>query len=439
MDISIVDHSDVEKEIHVTLTQDELKPHFDKAYKREQAKVEIKGFRKGKAPLEMVKRLYGEAIEYEALDDIANEVFREIITERKIFPIGEPSLTDIKFKPNEPLVFSVKYEVNPPIELKEYKGITVDKIIHHVTDDEFEDEILRIQKANSTLAEVQTATDDEHIVTVDIQDLDDNGTPLIGKKSSGTRIYLAEETIAPEIRYALQGVALNESRKVSFEMEHGDHKHMNNWELTATKIEQVTIPELNDEFVKKATRLKVSTVAEFRENVKTDLERYWIETTDQHLKDNIIGEIVRRHEFTVPNALIKSLTDARLDEMKKQNPSKELPEGFNEKEYREKYQPYATFQAKWYLIRDNIIEKEQLNVTDAELEKRAEEDAPKMSIEKDRLLAFYKNSDALKDRITNEKLMNFLIENSVITEKIDEPEGEDMFAGLPMDEVEEQK
>ncbi len=438
MDISIVDHSEVEKEIHVTLTPEELKPHFEKAYKREQAKIEIKGFRKGKAPLEMVKRLYGEAIEYDALEDISNDVFREVITERKIFPIGEPSLTDIKFKPNEPLVFSVKYEINPRIELKEYKGIAVDKIVHHLNEDEVEEEILRIQKANSTLSEVSVATDDEHIITVDIQDLDDNGTPLIGKKSSGTRIYLAEETIAPEVRYALQGVSLDEKRNVSFEMEHGDHKHMNNWELTATKIEAVTIPELNDEFVKKATRLKVSTVDEFRQNVKNDLERYWVETTDQHLKDSLIGEIVKRHEFAVPQALIKSLTDARLDDMKKQNPSKELPEGFDEQKYREGYKPYATFQAKWFLIRDRIIETEQLSVTDAELEQRAEEDAPKMSIEKDRLLSFYKNSEALKDRITNEKLMNFLITNSVVTEKIDESDRQDMLAGLPMDETEEQ-
>ena len=424
MDVSIVDHSDVEKELHVTLSQEELQPHFEKAYKREQAKIEIKGFRKGKAPLEMVKRIYGEAIEYEALDDIANEVFRTILHERDIFPIGEPSLTDIKFKRNEPLTFSIKYEIQPQIELKEYKNVPVEKIVHQVTEEEVEDEIAHIQKANSTLTPVDKATDDDFIVTVEIQDLDESGSPLIGRRSEGTRIDLSDDTVSPEVRYALKDVGMNEKRRVSFEMEHGDHKHMNNWELTATKIEQITIPELTDEFVKKATKMRVDTVEEFRKNVRADIERYWTDTTESHLRDAIIGEIVRRHDITVPQAMIKGLTDARIEDMRTQAPSKKLPDDFNEKEFRENYKAFAIYQAKWFLIRDKILKQEHLEVTDAELEQKAAEDAPKMSIEKDRLLAFYKSSDALKDRIIYDKLMNFLVANAVITEKIHQPEEE---------------
>ncbi|TAK52227.1 MAG: trigger factor [Bacteroidetes bacterium] len=422
MDVSIIDHSDVEKEMHVTLAQEELQPHFERAYKREQAKIEIKGFRKGKAPLEMIKRFYGEAIEYEALDDIANDVFKTILKEKNIFPLGEPALTDMKFKPGEPLTFSVKYEVQPKVELNEYKRIAVEKLVHHVTDDDVEDEIYRISKANSTFTEVQAATDDEHIVTIDIQELDDNGSPLIGRKSAGTRLYLNDEQISPEVRYALQNVALNEHRRVNFEMQHGDHKHLNHWEMTVTKIEKVTIPELTDEFVKKATKLKVSTVDEFRANVRKDIERYFTESSEQQLKDDIIGEIVRRHDFKVPQAMVKGLTDARIEDIRTQSPNKKLPDDFDEKKFREQYTPYAIFQAKWYLIKDRIVEQEQLHVTDAELEKRAEEDAPKMSIEKERLLAFYKSSDALKDRIMYDKLMNFLIGQAVITEKLYQPD-----------------
>ncbi len=424
MDVSIIDISNIEKQLQVTLSQEELQPHFAKAYKREQAKIEIRGFRKGKAPLDMVKRMYGEAIEYEALDDIANDVFKQILTEKNIFPLGEPSMTDIKFKHGEPFSFTIKYEVQPEFELKEYKGIAVEKLVHTVDEDELEDEIERLRKANSTLSEVQKAEDDEHIVTVDIQELDDAGSPLIGKKSTGGRIYLSDESIFHEVRYTLQNISVNESRRVSFEVEHGDHKHLNNWEITATKIEKVNVPELSDEFVKKATRLKVDTVEQFRENVKKDLENYWTETTDRHMKDALVGEIVNQHDMEIPQAMVKGLTDSKIEELKEQSPGKKMPDDFDEKKFRESYKPVAIYSAKWFLIRDKIIEKEQLQLTDAELEQKAEEDAPKMSISKERLIAFYKSSDALKDKMVYEKLMNFLVSHAVVTEKIHEESNE---------------
>ncbi len=422
METSIIDHSDIEKEIQITLSQEELLPHFDKAYKKEQAKIEIKGFRKGKAPLDMIKRIYGEAIQYEALDTIANDVYRSVITERNIYPLGEPALTDINYKPGEPFTFKVKYEVQPTFEVNDYRNVPVEKLIHHVTDDEVDEEIERVQHANSELAEVEEVTDEEHVVTLDIQELDDTGSPLVGKKSSGAKLYLNEQTLAPEIRYALTNVKKGESRRVNFEYQHGEHKHLNNWEMTPTKIEKVVIPELTDEFVKKATKLKVDTVDQFRQNVKKDIERYWIETSEQQVKNMLVDEIVRRHDIPVPNALVRSLTDARIEEIKNQSQGKKLPADFNETEFRENYKAFAIHQAKWFLIRDKIIEKEQLTVTDADLEKRAEEDAPKMSIEKERLLTFYKSSDALKERLIYEKLMNFLLEHAVISEKIHQPE-----------------
>ena len=89
MEVAITDITEVEKEISVSTTPEELAPHFEEAYKRQIPKLEIKGFRKGKAPLDMVKKLHGEAIEYGALDTIASDFYRQIVTERDIRTIGE--------------------------------------------------------------------------------------------------------------------------------------------------------------------------------------------------------------------------------------------------------------------------------------------------------------------------------------------------------------
>ena len=136
MDARVTDLSDVEKELIIDVPADELVPHFDEAYKRQMQKIEIKGFRKGKAPLSLVKKIYGESIEYNSLDIIATDIFKKIVQERSIQPIGSPVLSDMDYKRGDKLTFKVKYEVKPIIDVKDYKGIQIERMLHRVTDRE---------------------------------------------------------------------------------------------------------------------------------------------------------------------------------------------------------------------------------------------------------------------------------------------------------------
>ena len=420
MEVSITDITEVEKEISINVPAGELVPHFEKAYIRHLPNIEIKGFRKGKAPLDLVKKIHGESIEYNALDAVASDVYRQIIEERNIQPIGEPVLTDMDYRRGEAFRFKIKYEIKPSVDLKEYKGIEIEKVLHKVTDQELEDEILRLRKANSTLGEAESVADDEHVVTADVLELDESGTPLIGKRNADMRFYLGDESLNPQIKDALQGTTIGTSRKLSLETKHEDHKHTNRLEFTVKKIEKVLLPEFNDELVKKTTKDKVSTVDEFRKLLREDLESYWKEQSERKLVDAIINEIVKRHEIAVPESLIKGVTDSLLEDVKNRQPNKKFPPEFNEETFRKQNHGYAAFQAKWFLIRERILEAEALTVEDADLERMAETDAPKMGIEKERLITFYKSSDAVKDRILSEKLITLLKAKSNIKETVTE-------------------
>jgi trigger factor len=422
MEVSITDHSEVEKEILVNISADELLPHFEEAYKRHLPKIEIKGFRKGKAPLGMIKKIYGESIEYDSLSTIANDVFKKIIIEKDIHPIGEPVLTDMDFKRGEKFSFKVKYELKPVIDLKDYKSIAVDKTIHKVTDKEIEDEILRLRKNNSTMSDADTATDDEHVIIADMQELDESGSPLIGKKTSDMRLYLASDTMFQEIKDGLRGSSIGNTKRITIDSKQKEQKKMNHLEFTIKKIEKVIIPEFDDALVSKVTKDKVKTVAEFRKQLTEDITEFWKERSHSKLIDDIIGEIVRKHEFPVPESLVKGITDSLIEDLKNRYQNKKLPADFNETEFREKNHGYAIFQAKWFLIRERILDVEKIKVDDQDVEKLAEDNAPKMGIEKDKLLSFYKSSDSIRDRILTDKLTKFLIEHSKITEKITEEE-----------------
>ncbi len=420
MEYNINNVTECEREIEITVTAEELLPHFEKAYEKYRPKIEIKGFRKGKAPLDMIKKLYGESIEYESLDQVAGEVYYQVVKDQNLNPVGEPALVDLDYKRGHSLRFKIKYEVKPEFELKAYKGIHAEKSVHRVTEKEIEAEIDRLRHINSTTREVDTVTDDEHILLADLQELDQTGLPVIGKKNENARIYLAEENLYPEIRQALQDAKVGNDYRVQFETKHEKPTHKTNLLIKIKKIEKVELPEFTDEFVKKITKEKVSAVDEFRKQLRQDLEDFWAERSERQVIEAICGEVIKRHDISVPESLVRAFLDSFVQEIKNQQPNKKPPPNFNEKEFRKENRAYAIRQAKWMLIREKILENENLKVEETDLERLAETESKKIGIEKDRLLNYYKTSQAANERILSDKLMKFLKDHAVTQEKVTE-------------------
>ncbi len=418
MQVTISTPSEIKNEAEFQLTGTDLQPWFDKAYTKYRAKAELKGFRKGKAPMEMIKKLYGEAIEHEALDDIANEVFHKEMEERNIHPLGTPSMTDMDFKRGEHFRFKITFEVKPVVVLKNYKGIAVERPVHKVTDSDVEDEVLQLRKVHSTTSAAEAAADDEHVVTADVQELDESGTPLVGKKSPGIRFYLADTSLVPEIKGALRNIRVNDEVKTRYTSRHDDHEHQVHIAITPKKIEKVELPPYDEALVKKVTRDKVSSPEEFRASIRTDLERYWNERTDAKVADDIASEIVRQHEFEVPASLVEGILDSYVEEMRGRSRDRQLPAGFDEKKYREERRVYAVWQAKWMLIKERIAETEHIVVTDADLETVAEEEAARSGLAKEKLLPHVRTSEAVRDRLLSNKIMAFLKEHARITDTV---------------------
>ncbi len=423
MEVTINNISDVQHEADFTLTDADLQPHFEQAYKKYAPKVEIKGFRKGKVPMPMIKKMYGEAIEQDALDDIANESFRSIIQERNIEPIGKPSMVEMDFKRGDHFKFKIHYEVKPSIELKQYKGLTVEKPVHSVDEKEVTAEVDRLRHANANLLAVTLVSGtDDHVITADVQELAEDGMPLVGKKTKDAHFYLSDETLAKEIKDVLAKAEVGGEYKVRFEEQHADHAHAHHVAISVKKIELVELPEFNDEFVKKITKDKVGSKDEFIENLRKDLAAYWTQQSERHLQDKIVDEIVKAHVVEVPDSLVNLYLDSFVEDVKNRSREKALPKGFDEAKFRNENKEYAVYQAKWALLRERIVEAEKLTVSDEEVDELAASEAASIGIEKEQLLRYYKNSNAATERLLSKKLMKFLIDNAAITEKnIDEP------------------
>jgi trigger factor len=416
VEVTINTTSAVAQKAEIQVSNEELKPVFDRAYEKYRQKAEIRGFRKGKAPLDMIRRMYGEAIEHESLDDAADMFYRKAMEERNIRPLGRPTMTDMDFQPGRHFRFTIEYEVRPAIRLGATKGLLVERPRHTVTDAEVQAEIDHLRRINSTSEPADTVTDENHLVTADIQELDESGSPLIGRKTTGARFLLSDATLAPEIRDALKSAAVDGTYRAQFEDRHEDHTHTVRVALTVTGIERILLPPFDEALVKKVTKDKVTSPEEFTGNVRADLERYWEDQAERKVRDAIADEIVRTHEFDVPESLVNNFLDAFVEDIRNRSKDKALPPGFDDKKFREESRVHAVWQAKWMLLKEAIAAEEGIAVTDAELEKIAEVEAGRIGIDAARLLQYYKSSQAAGERLLSDKVMAFLRQQAKVTD-----------------------
>lgn len=416
MEVKVNKIDEVKQEVEFEIPYGDLAPHFEKAYKKYQKKAEIPGFRKGKAPISILKRKYGELIEQGSLEDVANDVFREYLETNHVHPLGEGSLVDMDYQSQSLFTFKVRFEVKPEINLADYKGIEVSKTVYNVDENMIDEEIKYLQSKHVTYENAEKAENSEYVVTMDVFKLDETGVELIGQSDKGVRFYLNDPQINKEFKEQLENVAVGEERILMLPSPEDKNK-TEKYKVQCIKVDKVIFPELNEEFFKHIYHDdSIKTLDDFRARVKTELEAIYKNITEQEVRNNIVSELIKLNDVPAPDTLVNNILVSYIEEVKNQNPKRQLPKDFNEEEYRKTRRVDAILQVKWYLIRDKIIEAEKIEVTDADLQPIIEADAKKYNLPVDKIKNVYENNPDVKYRILDDKLMKFLIDNAKIKE-----------------------
>lgn len=189
------------------------------------------------------------------------------------------------------------------------------------------------------------------------------------------------------------------------------------YKVYCTKIDKVIFPELNEDFFKKIYNDDaINTLDTFRAKVKTDLQGIYKNISEQEVRNNIVNELIKLNDVAAPDTLVNNILASYIEDMKNQNPKRQLPADFDEEEYRKTKRVEAVLQVKWYLIRDEIIKKENIEVNDADLEPIIEADAKKYNLPVDKIRNVYEKNTEVRYRILDDKLMKFLEENAKIKE-----------------------
>lgn len=422
METKITNKSQVLRELEIFVGEEEVAKAFDEAFKSMRPKLSLPGFRPGKAPMSVVKKLHGDAIEGDTLEKIAQEKFKEYAETEKLEPIGRPVMTDLHRHHGEGAHFKIAYEVKPEFELKDYSGIEVEQPVIKVNDKDVDERLHYLRFNFSTREEANEITDSETIVNITFAEQAPDEKGVIPPPQT-TDVYLHDPQIVPELRDGLIGKKKDDKFKLNLPKTSSDpaaEKKSVNVEVTINKIEEVILPELTEEFTKKISRDKAATELEVRLLIRDELEENAKRRSTEALESNMVNALLKLHEFEVPRTITHTLLDSMIAELKDENKRRGYPEdyGINEEEYRKLGWGNAETRGKWLLLRDKLVEAENLEASEEELGALAEKDAAAYGIAKENLLKYYLGSDEIKEKIKSEKLVARLKEKMKITEKV---------------------
>jgi trigger factor len=431
MKTEVIPVNDVDYQLDVHVPAEELEPRIVAVLKQQRGRMNLKGFRPGKVPLPVVRKMIGPQVAVEIAEQVIGEAFREAVSEVGTFDIvGAPRLSDMDYNvagAAGDLHAVVKFGVRPRITIADLQGVPVTRLVREFTDEDVESDIQRRRDMAATLepaGEGETLTEDD-VAICDIQPVDAAGEPA-GPVQHGAQIALANPDLREQLRDALVGRAAGETVTAEWEHEHDhehehghDHDHTERYRVTVTEVQRRILPEMDAEWIKEQTGGRSEELDDLRADVRAALEQSWERRAQEAMEENMVEAFVDAHDFAVPEALIESALDARLEEMRERSGGK-LPTGFDAAGWRERARQTTERQVRWYLVKDALVRTEGLSVTDEDLDAEMERMAGGAD-EMDMVKAYFQRRPEERERLIemmlNKRVFDWLGQRFTVVEK----------------------
>lgn len=427
MEKKILSSENGKETLEIILDDDEFQGYYKKAYNKIKKDIQLPGFRRGKVPYAMAKKAYGRAIEADALEIASQEEFQKIAEEEKLNLISQPAVVDIN-RENGAVKFKVEYEVYPQFEIGDYKGITIQEPVHAVTEDEIEAEVKKILNARGEIVDAEVIEDENHVVTGEFVELDpETKQPKEDSEPREDHFYLNNENIDNNLVDALLNHKVGD--KVEYEFEHdgghedsddeelqGSHSHF--YQIEIKQIQKVIPRELNEEFIKEYSDGRFETEEDFKEEIEFGLQDQWDKKSKELTEQQIVAKLVNENDFPVPEAFVNNALEQMIQNFQRQYGNAPQFQNADTSALKEEFRPMAVQNVKWELIRNKIVEQENIEVEDFDIEQLANEEAQRTGQTPEQLIQVIQNNDQIKSSILAKKAMDFVYDFA-ITEEVD--------------------
>ncbi len=415
-----------EVKVEITIEAEKFEEAIKKVYFKSAKYFNIPGFRKGKAPMQIVEKYYGKEIFYEdAFNEVAGDALEEAVKENKLEVVSRPDIDVSQIEKGKDVIFTAIMQTKPEIELGKYKGIEIKKIEYNVTDEELEHELSHMQEHNARLVTIEDRpVETGDIATIDFEGFVD-GNAFEGGKAEGHELEIGSNTFIPGFEDQVIGMKIDEEKdiQVKFPDEYFSKDLAGKdatFKVKVHEIKKKELPKLDDEFAKDVSEF--DTLKELKEDIKQKNQKQNDDKAKYETQDAVIKAVCENVKVEIPSGMIETEIDSMLQNMSQRLSYQGLKleqylqmMGKTEEDMKKEYEPQAIEAIKSRLALEAIIKAEKIEATNEEIDEKLKEMAKNYGKENDE--EFLKNENVrnyMKEGLANEKALEFLVKNAKI-------------------------
>lgn len=427
MQVHVETISPVSKKVSFEIPVDQVNAEIEKAYTRIQKKAKIQGFRPGKAPLQLIKRTYNDAMRDDVMRRFYEQTLFKTLDEHKIEPIESPTIESDILEENLPFKYSAVVEVMPEVIPKEYTGLAITKEKYVFNPESIEEELKKMQANMAQLVPVEdgVSVENGNSVTLDYS-FSVEGCPEETTNAEDAQVEVGAHRLLPGFEDQLVGMKCGETKQVTLTLpaEYRTPEAAGKegvFQVTLKEIKRKELPELNDEFAQQFGDFK--TVEELRAKMTEYHQKQELDRIENDQKDQIIQELIKKNPLEVPQSMVSRQLDHMLESLKNRLKSQRMSiemMGLDDNGFRERFRDQAADKVRAGLLLMALVEQEKFTVSDEDLEQRYEQIAAgntdMLARVREHYTTNHKAQQSLVSEIKEDKAIQLLLDSAVITE-----------------------
>lgn len=412
--------------LEITVDSEKFNEAVKKSFKKNAKRFNVPGFRKGKAPLNIIKKYYGEGVLFEdAINFCCEDTYPKAIEENNIKPVDYPQIDVVQIGEGKDFIYTAEITTVPEVKLGEYKGVEVKKVSYEVEDEAVENELKSMQEKNARVSlKEEGEIEKGNIAIIDFKGYVD-GEAFEGGEAKDYELEIGSGTFIGDFEDQLVGLKKDESKKVdvSFPEEYG-REDLNGkpatFEVTIKDIKVKELPALDDEFAKEVSEF--DTLEELKSDIKDRMKKELSEKAKAEYEEAVVEAVAANAEIEIPKVMIEKEIDnmVRDLEMRLKYQGLDLKSYYeftnsSEEKVKEYMRETAEKRVKTDLIMQEIAKVEDIKATEEELKEKAMEVAKQYGqkdVEKTAELIVNAQKAYLEIDIVNGKVLDLLVENS---------------------------
>ena len=425
-------------ELEVLIPHDTFEKQCDVVYRRKVAKMNIPGFRPGKAPRGIIEKMYGKGVFFEdAINDLLPEAFSAALEESKLEIVGRPEF-DISDINDEGVTLKAVVTLRPVMTIADYKGIAVDRVTEPVTEEMVDAEIARVQKRNARTVEItDRAAANGDIVVIDYSGSVD-GVKFDGGTAEKQDLKLGSGQFIPGFEEQVVGHNIGDSFdvNVTFPTEYHAEDLAGKAAVFAVTLHTIKVeqmPILDDEFAKDVSEFE--TFAEYRADIKAKIEERHAKNADNGVEGALIDALIAKLEGNIPEVMFEEETEHVMRDYNQRLQMNGLDldmylkyTGMTIENLREQMRPQAERQVRTRLALEAVAKAEAFEITEEMIADEYTRLAEEYKMEVEKIKAYIEAAELAKD-LAVQKAIEFVKANAVVTDKVAEKHADDCDCG----------